>query len=69
MVIVREKRAMIRYWHRSQEGRSMRPVLAVIVFSLLTACSGGQFSPDMMDESRLPVNKKGNLFFGRELEW
>ena len=47
----------------------MRPVLAVIVFSLLTACSGGQFDPNMMDESRLPVNKKGNLFFGRELEW
>lgn len=47
----------------------MRPVLAAIVFSLVTACSGGQFNPSAMDESRLPVNKKGNLFFGRELEW
>lgn len=68
-MIVQKKRAMIRHRHRSQEGRRMRTVLVVIVFSLLTACSGGQINPSAMDESRLPVNKKGNLFFGRELEW
>lgn len=47
----------------------MRPVIAAMVFTLVTACSGGQFNTSMIDESRLPVNKKGNLFFGRELEW
>ncbi|MEL7104932.1 MAG: hypothetical protein AAGM21_03365 [Pseudomonadota bacterium] len=47
----------------------MRLILAALMLSLVTACSGGQFDPAGMDESRLPVNKKGNLFFGRELEW
>ena len=47
----------------------MRPALAAMMLTLLTACSGGEFNPSAIDESRLPVNKKGDLFFGRELSW
>ena len=47
----------------------MRLLLTAITICLLSACSGGQFNANMIDESNLPVNKKGNLFFGREMEW
>lgn len=47
----------------------MRPILMLGVFALIAACSGGEFMPGGVDVERLPVDKKGNLFFGRELEW
>ncbi len=47
----------------------MRPTLIVAMFIGLAACSGGEFNHSVIDASRLPVDKKGNLFFGREMEW
>ncbi len=47
----------------------MRPILCLAMIFMLSACAGGEFMPDGIDASRLPVDKKGNLLFGRSYEW
>ncbi|MEL7026886.1 MAG: hypothetical protein AAGO57_06620 [Pseudomonadota bacterium] len=47
----------------------MRLFAALCMIFFLTACSGGQINLANMDTDRLPVDKKGNIFFGPSMEW